>query len=197
MLQSKYLTEVDLKDFGFKSLGRNVKISSDARIYGPRNISIADDVRIDDFCTLNAFSGWISIGCNVLIARGCHLSGALGIEFKDFAGLAANGVIYSSSDDYTGDYLTGQTIPKKYIKIRGGTVTLDRHVIVGSSCTLLGPCHIGEGSSVGAMSLVHKDLDPWGMYVGIPAKRLKDRKRGLLVLEQEYLKEKARGDQET
>lgn len=190
MLQSRYLTEDDLKDFGFKSLGKNVRISQDARIYGPQNISIADDVRIDDFCTLNAFSGYITIGRNVLIARGCHLSGALGIEFKDFAGLAANGVIYSSSDDYSGDYLTGQTIPKKYLKIRGGPVVLGRHVIVGGSCTILGPAVIGEGTSVGAMSLVHKDLDPWGMYLGIPAKRFKDRSKGLLALEKEFLAER-------
>lgn len=191
MLQSKYLTEHDLKDFGFKSLGRNVKISSDARVYGAENISIGDDVRIDDFCTFNAVSGWITIGNNVLIARGCHLSGANGIEFKDFAGLAANGVIYSASDDYTGDYLTGQTIPKKYLKLIGGTVVLDRHVIVGGSCTILGPAHIGEGCSVGAQTLVHRDLEPWGMYVGIPAKRMKDRKRGLLELEKQFLAEKA------
>lgn len=190
MLQSRYLDENDLKDFGFKALGRNVKISTDARIYGAHNISIGDDVRIDDFCTFNAVSGYITIGNNVLIARGCHLSGALGIEFKDFAGLAANGVIYSSSDDYSGDYLTGQTIPKKFLKIRGGPVVLERHVIVGSSCTVLGPATIGEGTSVGAMSLIHKDLDSWGMYIGIPAKRLKDRKRGLLELEKQFLAEK-------
>lgn len=32
MLKSTYLTEEDLKDYGFKSIGKNVRISSDARI---------------------------------------------------------------------------------------------------------------------------------------------------------------------
>ena len=193
MLQSRYLNEHDLKDFGFKSLGHNVKISTDVRIYGAHNVSIGDDVRIDDFVTFNAVNGWITIGNNVLIARGCHLSGALGIEFKDFAGLAANSVIYSASDDYTGDYLTGQTIPVQYTKLIGGPVVLGRHVIIGASCSVLGPANIGDGCSVGALTLIHRDLEPWGMYVGIPAKRMKDRKQGLLELEKKFLKEKADG----
>jgi acetyltransferase-like isoleucine patch superfamily enzyme len=39
------------------------------------------------------------------------------------------------------------------------------------------------------MTLVYKDLQPWGVYVGIPAKRLKERKKGLLALEEELLEE--------
>jgi galactoside O-acetyltransferase len=46
---------------------------------------------------------------------------------------------------------------------------------------------IGEGSCVGALSLVKKSLDPWGVYFGCPAKRLKDRSRRLLELESELM----------
>lgn len=187
MLQSKYLTEEDLKDFGFKSIGKNVKISSDARIYGQENISIGSNVRIDDFVTLSASKGYINIGSYLLIARGCHLSGSMGIVLNDFCGLAANNVIYSASDDFSGDHLTGQTIPEKYLKLTGGEVHLGKHVNTGSNVTFLGGCKIGEGSCIGANSLVLKDLDEWGMYVGSPVKRLKDRKKGLLKLEQEFL----------
>ncbi len=35
------------------------------------------------------------------------------------------------------------------------------------------------------MTLVNKNLEPWGIYIGIPAKRLKERKKGLLKLETE------------
>jgi galactoside O-acetyltransferase len=189
MLKSNYLTEKELKDFGFKSIGENVKISSDARIYGQENISIGNNVRIDDFVTLSASNGFIKIGSFVLIARGCHLSGPMGIELSDFCGLAANNVIYSASDDFSGEYLTGQTLPKKYIKLNGGLVKLGKHVNTGSSVTFLGPCNIGEGSCIGANSLVLKDLDSWGMYAGSPVKRLKERKKNLLVLEKEFLKE--------
>jgi len=40
------------------------------------------------------------------------------------------------------------------------------------------------------MTLIQKDLLPWGIYVGIPCKRIKERKKGLLSLEKQFLKEK-------
>ena len=38
------------------------------------------------------------------------------------------------------------------------------------------------------MSLVKKDVPAWTVVVGIPAKKIKDREKGLLELEKEFLK---------
>ena len=190
MLKSIYFNEWDLKPMGFKHLGKNIKISSDARIYGQENISIGDNVRIDDFVILSAGDGYIDIGNYVYIARSSHISGIMGVKLCDFSSMAANTVIYSASDDYSGDYLTAQAIPQEYTNAIGGLVYIGRHVIIGSACTFVGPCVVAEGCSIGSMTLVIKDLLPWGIYVGIPAKRLKDRHKGLLKLEQELLGEK-------
>jgi galactoside O-acetyltransferase len=193
MLQSKYLTEHDLKDFGFKSIGRDVKISTDARIYGPENISLGSNLRIDDFAILVAVNGSITVGNYVHITRNSHLSGTFGIEMRDFSSIGANTVIYTGSDDYFGDYLTNQIVPAKYTTKVGGPVIIGRHAIIGSACSIIGPCEIGEGCSVGAMSLIRKDLEPWGIYLGIPAKRVKERGKKLLALEEELLKEQMAG----
>jgi acetyltransferase-like isoleucine patch superfamily enzyme len=48
---------------------------------------------------------------------------------------------------------------------------------------------IEEGVSVGSLSLVNKSLPGWKIYAGIPAKPIKDRKKDLLKLEEEFLKE--------
>lgn len=186
-LQSFYYTEHDLAHFGFKRIGRNVRISSDARIYGAKNISIGDNVRIDDFAILAAVRGSIDIGNYVFIARGSHLSGALGIELRDFSSMAANTVIYSASDDYSGAALTAQVVPHEFTKYTGGKVVLGKHVIVGSASTIVGPAILGDGCSVGAMSLIVQDLDPWGIYAGIPARRIRERKKDLLKQEQQLL----------
>jgi dTDP-4-amino-4,6-dideoxy-D-glucose acyltransferase len=189
MLQSRYYTEHDLADFGFKSLGRNIMISSDARVYGAHNISIGNNVRIDDFTILAAVNGSIDIGNYVFIARNSHLGGALGIELHDFSSMAANTVIYSASDDYSGEAMTAQAVPQKYTRFRGGKVVFGRHVIVGSSSTIVGPAVLGEGCSVGAMSLITKDLEPWGVYIGTPARRIKERKKDLLDMEKRLMAE--------
>lgn len=41
------------------------------------------------------------------------------------------------------------------------------------------------------MTLVQKELAPWGIYVGVPCKRLKERKKGLLEIEKQFLQDKA------
>lgn len=188
MLQSEYLTEHDLRNFGFRKIGRNIRISTDARIYGPEHISIGNNVRIDDFVILAAVNGHIDIGNYVFISRNCHLSGTLGITMEDFSSMAANTVIYSASDDYSGTYLTAQAVPQEYTAHDiGGHVVIGRHVIIGASTVIIGPCHLKNGCSVGAMSLIIKDTEEWGIYVGIPARKIKDRKKNLLDLEERLL----------
>jgi galactoside O-acetyltransferase len=181
-----YYTEHDLADFGFASLGTNVRISSDARVYGAERISIGNDVRIDDFVMLATGEGSITIGNSVYIARCCNLTGTFGIELCDYSSMAANTVIYSASDDYSGEFMTAQAIPKEFTKFVGGKVTIGRHVIIGASSVIIGKADIGEGCSLGAVTVVvDQDLDPWGMYVGNPARRVKERKRDLLELEKQ------------
>ena len=60
-----FYTQSELSELGFKFLGRNVKISNKAAIYGHENISIGDNSRVDDFCVI---SGRVTIGRNVHMA---------------------------------------------------------------------------------------------------------------------------------
>jgi galactoside O-acetyltransferase len=186
-LKSKYLTEHELSDYGFLSLGRNVRISSDARIYGEQNISIGNDVRIDDFTILSAANGFIEIGNHVFIARGCHLSGTMGIRIHDFVTLAGNVTVYSASDDYSGETLTGQAISPEFTRLQGGLVEMHKHVILGTGTTVIGPACLSEGSGTGAMTLVLSNLNPWSLYIGCPAKKHADKSRGALEKERLFL----------
>ena len=55
---------------------------------------------------------------------------------------------------------------------------MHKHSLIGSGCVVLagpGGLVIGEGASVGAMSLVKHDLEPWTVYAGIPARPIKKR----------------------
>jgi len=170
---------------GFKRLGMNVLISDKASIYNADQIQIGDNSRIDDFCVI---SGKVVIGRNVHIAVFCNVAGGSeGVTLEDFAGLAYGCQVFSQSDDYTGRALTNPTVPAQYKRETKKAVLVRRHCIVGTNSVILPGVTLGEGCSVGAMSLVTKSTEYWAVYFGIPAVKLKDRKKDLLLLEQAYL----------
>jgi galactoside O-acetyltransferase len=188
-----YYTEHDLRDVGFASLGSNVRIARNTTIIGPEHVSLGSDVRIDGGTVIAAASGTLSIGNFVHIAGSCHLICGGGVALEDFAGISHGVRIFSASDDYSGASLTNPLVPKKYLNVRVAPVTLRRHVIVGAGTVILPGVDIGLGSAVGALSLVSKSLEEWGVYSGIPARRIKDRSRRLLELEAELLRERGIG----
>lgn len=174
----------ELKKLGIKKYGSNVLISRNAVLYNPELLEIGDNVRIDDFTTI---SGKVVLGDYIHIAQFCGLYGGTeGIFMDDFSGLSSRVVIYATSNDYSGESLTNPTVPAKYKKTdKNLPVHLCRHVIVGAVTVILPGVTIGEGSSVGALSLCSKSLEPWGVYAGSPAKKIRERSTKLLELERE------------
>ena len=181
-----YCTE-ELRDFGFKSVGENVNIAKNMTVIGLSNISIGSNVRIDGYGVLAVHDGYLDIGNYVHIAGGAYVGCKGGVVFEDFSGVSQHVKIYSASDDYSGKSLTNPTIPEEFLNAAVAPVRLGRHAIIGSGSVILPGVEIGEGASVGALSLVTKQLDPWGVYFGSPAKRLKSRKKDLLVLEAQLM----------
>ena len=187
---SGYYSEDDLKNAGFKSLGNNIRIAKNNTIIGLENITIGDNVRIDGYCSIIAAKdGWLNIGSYIHIGGWCFLSAGDGIRMEDFSGLSQGVKIYSRTDDYSGKHMTNPTVPEKFTKVTHGTVVLGQHVIIGAGSVILPKVTIGDGSSVGALSLVTKDLGQWGIYAGCPTKLLKARSKRLLELEMQLKKE--------
>lgn len=175
-----FLTEKQLNEMGFAALGHNVQISDKASIYGAHRIKIGNNVRIDDFCVLSAGDGGIEIGNYVHIAVFALLIGAGKITVSDFAGVSSRVAIYSSNDDYSGLFLTNPTVPVEYTNVTHADVYLGKHVIIGSGSVVLPGVILHEGVAVGALSMITKDCEAYGVYIGSPAKKIKNRKKALL-----------------
>lgn len=181
-----YYGSDELAAFGFRSVGSHVQVAKNATLIGIENISIGSHVRIDGYTTVVADGqGFLTLGSYIHIGAGCYLAAGGGVVMEDFSGLSQGVRIYSRTDDYSGRTLTNPTVPAEFLGVTQGTVRLGRHVILGSGTVVLPGIVIGDGSSVGALSLVTKSLDPWGVYFGSPARRLKARAQGLLALEAE------------
>lgn len=182
-----FLTENDLRKMGFAKIGKNVLISDKCSIYQPDKMVIGDNVRIDDFCIL---LGHIVLGNNIHIGSFCYLNGGGGgIIMQDYSGLSQRCSLYTQSDDYSGRTLTNPTIPEKYKNIKSGKIEIGRHAIIGSSSVILPNVSVGEGVSIGAMSLINKSLEEWTINAGVPCKSIRKREKDLLRLEKEYEQE--------
>jgi len=185
-----FLSEDLIKNIGFKSVGKSIQISDKASFYNPGNISIGDYTRIDDFCVLSAGEGGIEIGRNVHLSVGVSIVGKGKVLISDFAGLSAKCSIFSSNDDYSGEYMTNPTVDTKYTNVTVGDIHIGKHVVVGANSVILPNVKINDGVSVGSLSLIKNDCDSFWIYAGIPAKPIKERSRKLLKLEDNFLSNK-------
>jgi galactoside O-acetyltransferase len=170
-----------------KHLGRNCIVGKTVRIRYPELVSIGDNCIIDDFTYISTA---LSLESRVHIAAGCQLIGGreCRISFGSFSTLAPNVVLAAGSDDY----LAGIATPLVPAEFKGGVehgeIEIGRHCIVGAGSVVLPKVKLADGASVGALSLVKKDLKAWTLYAGIPARVLKARDReAILELERKYL----------
>lgn len=183
-----FYSEKELAELGIKKYGEDVKIGRYAILYTPQLLEIGDRVRIDDFVVI---SGNVVLHNNIHLGHFCRLYGGKArIEMEDYTTMSSGCAIYTSSDDYSGHSMTNPTIPDQY-KPRNiiGAVHLEKHVIVGCQSVILPSVIIGEGTSVGSMTLCKDDLASWGIYAGIPARRIGERARDICMLEKEYSRE--------
>jgi len=176
---TSFYSRDELIKIGFKSLGSNVQLSRKASIYNAKKIEIGNHVRIDDFCIL---SGTIKLGNNIHISAFCGLYGAGTISMEDYSGLSPRTTLFSASDDFSGDFLIGPLLPEEYTNVKKAPINIGKYCQLGAGCIVLPNVTIGEGVSVGAISLVNKDLQAWKIYKGIPAKYYKERSKLLLNL---------------
>jgi len=166
-------------------IGKDVTIYPWTRIVRPEAITIGDSVIIDDFVFLDGGQE-MRIGSFVHIAAHAAVMGGGTFIMENFAGLSGGVKVYTGSEDYGGAYLTNPSVPEPWRHPVRSHVIMRKHSLIGSGSVVLAGVEIGEGASVGALSLVNRDLEPWTVYGGVPVRPLKKRNRDrMLALEAE------------
>jgi galactoside O-acetyltransferase len=184
---SSFYAEKELAEIGFGSYGKDVFISRKASIYKPEMIRLGHHVRIDDFCILSGGVG-IEIGNYVHISAYSAVYGGAGVVFEDYTGLSPRCILFSETDDFSGESMVHPFFPPELKPgYRSGKIVLRKFSQLGTNATILPDVELGQGVAVGAHSLVTKSCAPWGIYVGVPAKRIKERSKKLLELECQFL----------
>ena len=172
----------------FKKLGADVKIYPWVKIISPDVISIGSHVIIDDFVMIMGGKK-TSIGSYVHIASFTNITGGGEFTMEDFSTLSSGCRIFTGTDDFLGTSLTNSTIPAPFRNVTRSSVIIKKHAILGANVVVLPGVVVGEGAAIGANSLVTKDVAPWTINVGSPAKVIKKRPSAIILrMEKELLK---------
>lgn len=123
-----------------------------------------------DYQTYFRYPWKISVGIGVSINRGCEfygsmLDGKAHITVGDHCALAPRVRVLSATHDYGFLHLPDMS----------ASVTIGKHVWIGAGATLLPGINIGDGAVVAAGSVVTRDVDPFTIVGGNPARFIKNR----------------------
>ena len=173
----------------YKFLGKNVKIFPDVKIVNKKNVFIGDYSQIDDFVFINGGKE-TKIGKYVHIASFSSVIGGGKFYMGDLSGLAAGCRIITVKEDYLGNTLNNPCVPDEYRTLPPDTfVKIGKYVTLGTNTIVHPNVTIGEGAVTGSGTVVLNDLEPYGIYVGCPARKVKDRKKDFLKMANELIME--------
>lgn len=164
-----------------KYLGKNFHPDLDILYLGLENISIGDNFCCGKRLKLRTFSEWqgtkysphINIGNNVKIESDCQISSIDNIIIEDNV-LIASFVFISDINHGSNSISDIETPPiNRKLTSRGG-IKICKNVWIGEKVSILGGVTIGENSIIGAGAVVTKDIPPYSIAIGIPAKVIKN-----------------------
>ena len=151
-----------------------VKIFEHTKIVGVENIEFGSNIIIDDFAFVYA-RGRIRIGSYVHIACFASITGGAELEIGDFAAVSQGARVLTATDDFTEWGFGNSTVPEEYRNVTRAPVSIGRFCIIGANSVILPGVTIGEGATVGAGTVVTRNLAPWGVYLG--NRRIRERDR--------------------
>jgi acetyltransferase-like isoleucine patch superfamily enzyme len=139
----------------------------------PEMIRYNDTVRVDSFCKIEGGLG-VTLGAYVHIASFCHINAGGGhVTIADHAGLASHVVVCGGMPDL--HYL--DICPQEPVShpLRLMTV-IGAYVFIGAGAVILPGVSVEMGAVIGAGAVVTRDVPPFEVWIGNPARFLHKRK---------------------
>nr|WP_300324886.1 acyltransferase [uncultured Anaerostipes sp.] len=128
------------------NITKKTVIYGDCEIRSPWNFN-ADNVVVANHCIIDARNG-VFVANNVVFGGGVH--------------------IWTEEHEINDPYFSVTETHK-------APVVIDEHAWICSDTTILPGVHVGKGAVLASRACATKDLEPFGVYGGIPAKKIEER----------------------
>lgn len=128
---------------------KDSRISRNVDIRSPKRISIGKHTSINKNVVLDGRGGFLRIGDNVDIAQ--------------------DSKIWTLQHDYN----------SPYYEAKGGNTCIEDYVWIASGATILPGITVGKGSVIATGAIVTRNVEPYSIMAGIPAKKIGERNRDL------------------
>lgn len=146
------------------SFGHHVWIHHHTNI---KDSEIGNYTYIQDSCRLERckIGSFCSIGDSVKVLSATHPT-------RDF--VSTSPVFFSTAGQCCESFVNESQF-KEYLSVDGFGVVIQNDVWIGSNAILLGGITIGNGAIIAAGSVVNKDVPPYAIVGGVPAKVIRYR----------------------
>ena len=157
----------------FKKCGRNLRVDSGVTILGFRNISLGDNISIMKNSYIYAHDGGeLTIGDNFTLNTNSQLGASFGkIIIGSDCAIAPNCLLRASNHKFD-----NPDIPFRKQGHTYGEIILEDDIWIASNSVITADTVIGRSSIIGAGSVVTKDIEPYSIVGGVPAKLIRKRK---------------------
>lgn len=158
-----------------KFCGEGVRLYPLCKMIRAENAELDNNCQIFDNVFIDAGKR-LRVGKYTTLTWGVLIEGGAETYLGDRVFLGPSTKLLTSTYKIQGFY-TVEHLPEGCQETEYGNITIKDDAYLGANCTVMPGITIGEGAVVGSNSLVTKDLEPWGIYVGTPCKKIGEREK--------------------
>lgn len=162
---------------GLRVFGRPVMVTGGKSIKVGKNVEICRLARIDAIQhfpnTGQTFKPELELGDNVVVQISCHIGCINKIKIGDYTTIGAR--TYITDHTHGTVELEDLKLPPRHRKLYSkGPVMIGKYVSIGEGCAIMPGVTIGDHVVIGANSVVTKDIPPYSVACGNPARVIRN-----------------------